>query len=202
MKTYELRPAEGFDSLSLVERPGREVGPGEVKVRVRAVSLNFRDLVVARNASKRAAPGVPTSDGAGEVIAVGAGVTRVAVGDRVAAAFFPTWHDGELNAEHHKLALGGAADGMLAEEVALPETSWVKIPARYSFEQAATLPCAAVTAWHALFEAASLRPGDTLLIQGTGGVSTFALQLGLAAGARVIATSIGSEAGAPPRARR
>lgn len=189
MKAYELRPEEGFESLHVVERAAPSPGPNDVRVRVRAVSLNFRDIVMARGAKKRKKPVVPASDGAGEVVAVGANVTRVAVGDRVAAAFFPTWIDGELSDEHHANALGGSIDGMLAEEVVLPERAWVKIPTRFSFEQASTLPCAAVTAWHALFEAAALKPGDSVVVQGTGGVSIFALQLARAAGATVIATS-------------
>ncbi|MFO0547019.1 MAG: NAD(P)-dependent alcohol dehydrogenase [Polyangiaceae bacterium] len=194
MKRYELYPREGFDALELVERSSKErLEPHEVRVRVRAVSLNYRDLIVARGAAKRERPVVPVSDGAGEVIAVGSAVTRVAVGDRVAAAFFPTWLSGPLAAEHHQNALGGSLDGMLAEEVVLPASAWVKLPAGWSFEQGATLPCAAVTAYHALFEAASLRPGDTLLVQGTGGVSIFALQLARAAGANVIATSSSRE---------
>lgn len=193
MKAYELQAKEGFESLTLVERAVPALGEHDVKVRVRAVSLNFRDLVIAKNAMKRSAPVIPASDGAGEVVAVGARVSRLKVGDRVAANFFPTWLTGGLRAEHHDHALGGSIDGMLAEEVVLAESAWLKIPAHYSFEQAATLPCAAVTAWHALFEAAALKPGDTLLVQGTGGVSLFALQLGLRAGAKVIATSSSAE---------
>ena len=194
MKAYQLSRAEGFSSLELVERPEPgPLGPRDVRVRVRAVSLNYRDLVIARNAFRREQPVVPTSDGAGEVLAVGSEVTRWKVGDRVAANFFPTWLTGELQPEHHDHALGGSIDGMLSEQVTLPEAAWVRIPARFSFEQAATLPCAALTAWHALFEAAHLKPGDTLLVQGTGGVSLFALQLGLRAGARVIATSSSAE---------
>lgn len=192
MKAYELHPRDGFASLVRVERPSPPLGPTDVRVRVRATSLNFRDLSVARNAARRPAdarPTIPVSDGAGEVIEVGAGVTRWRVGDRVAASFFPTWHDGELDDRHHAAALGGAADGMLAEEVVLDAGAWVRIPDGWSFEEAATLPCAGVTAWHALFEAASTRPGDTVLVQGTGGVSMFALQLARAAGAQVIATS-------------
>jgi NADPH:quinone reductase-like Zn-dependent oxidoreductase len=189
MRAYELQPRDGFDALTLVERPSPTVGPHDVRVRVRAVSLNFRDLTVARGAKKRKAPIVPASDGAGEVIEVGAAVTRVALGDRVAAAFFPTWQSGDLSDAHHARALGGGQDGMLAEEVVLPETAWVKLPARLSFEAGATLPCAAVTAYHALFEAAHLRAGDVVLVQGTGGVSMFGLQLAKAAGARVIVTS-------------
>ena len=194
MRAYELHPEEGFDSLQLVERAPREaLRADEVRVRVRAVSLNYRDLVIAKNAKRREKRVVPASDGAGEVIAVGAEVKRVKVGDRVAAAFFPTWLVGGLQEEHHQKALGGSIDGMLAEEVVLSEQAWVGIPSHYSFEQAATLPCAGVTAWHALYEAAALKPGDQLLVQGSGGVSLFALQLARATGASVIATSSSEE---------
>jgi NADPH:quinone reductase-like Zn-dependent oxidoreductase len=194
MKAYELHPEDGFDSLKLVERPAPAALRGdEVRVRVRAVSLNYRDLVIAKNAKRREKRVVPASDGAGEVIAVGADVQRLKVGDRVAANFFPTWFAGGLQEEHHQNALGGSLDGMLAEEVVLSEHAWVKIPSYFSFEQAATLPCAGVTAWHALYEAAELKPGNQLLVQGTGGVSLFALQLARATGANVIATSSSAE---------
>jgi NADPH:quinone reductase-like Zn-dependent oxidoreductase len=189
MKAYELQPREGFDSLTLVDRPSRELGPDDVRVSVRAVSLNFRDLVVARGARSRKAPLVPASDGAGEVVEVGPQVTRFRPGERVVASFFPTWVDGPLSDHHHARALGGGQDGMLAEEVVLPERAWLPVPDSLSFEAAATLPCAGVTAYHALFEAAALKPGDTLLVQGTGGVSIFALQLARTAGAEVILTS-------------
>lgn len=192
MKAYELHKVEGFGSLTRVERPSPALGPRDVRVRVRAVSLNFRDLVVARGAVKRGAdakPTIPLSDGAGEVLEVGSAVTAFEAGDRVAASFFPTWLSGELSDAHHAAALGGGVDGMLAEEVVLDASSWVRIPEGWSFEEAATLPCAAVTAWHALFEAAQLKPGQTVLVQGTGGVSIFGLQLAKAAGARVIVTS-------------
>ena len=190
MKAFELHAHEGFDALCMVDRPSiGKLGPNDVRVRVRAVALNYRDLVIARGSKKRATPIVPVSDGAGEVIEVGEAVTRVTIGDRVAAAFFPTWTTGPLAEHHHAKALGGSLNGMLAEEVTLPESAWVRIPSRYSFEQASTLPCAGVTAWHALFEVASLAPGSVVLVQGSGGVSTFALQLARSAGARVIATS-------------
>jgi NADPH:quinone reductase-like Zn-dependent oxidoreductase len=189
MRAYELQPREGLDSLSLVERASKPPRAGEVVVRVHAVSLNFRDLVMARGAKSRKAPLVPVSDGAGEVIAVGEGVTRLRPGERVVAAFFPTWKDGELSDAHHARSLGGGQDGMLAEEVALPEQAWLKIPDSLSFEAAATLPCAGVTAYHAMFVAASTKPDDTVLLQGTGGVAIFGLQLARAAGARVIMTS-------------
>ena len=193
MKAYELYPEDGFDALKLVDRDRPGMGPGDVRVSVRAVSLNYRDIMVARGSKKRAKRIVPVSDGAGEVTEIGSAVEHVAVGDRVAAAFFPTWLDGDLKEAHHAHALGGSLDGMLAKEVVLPERAWVKMPSRYSFEQAATLPCAAVTAWHALFEAATVRPGDTVVVQGSGGVSTFALELARHAGASVIATSSSAE---------
>jgi NADPH:quinone reductase-like Zn-dependent oxidoreductase len=194
MKAYELQKNEGFAALTVVERKSPPIGVSDVRVRVRAVSLNYRDLLIAKNAHKsRSAPRIPTSDGAGEVVEVGAAVKRLKVGDRVAANFFPSWHDGHPNAGHHARALGGSADGMLAEEVVLDERAWVLVPAHLSLEEAATLPCAGVTAYNALFESASLRPGETLLVQGTGGVSIFALQLAKVAGAQVICTSQSSE---------
>ena len=190
MKSYEVHPEEGLAALRIVDRPRPgALGAHDVRVRVRAVSLNYRDLFVVRGAKNRAKPVVPASDGAGEVLAVGESVTRVKVGDRVAAAFFPTWREGTLAPEHHQNALGGSLDGVLAEEVVLPEHAWVKLPIHLTFEQASTLPCAGLTAWHALFEAAKIGPGDTVLVQGSGGVSVFALQLARAAGAQVIATS-------------
>lgn len=189
MRAYEIQPRDGFDALAVVDRPSPALGPKDVRVRVRAVSLNYRDLTIVRGAKKRKAPVIPASDGAGEVVEVGSAVTRHAVGDRVAGAFFPHWIDGAMSEQAHSAALGGSHDGMLADEVVLPETAWVRIPARLSFEAAATLPCAGVTAYHALFEGHRLRPGETVLVQGTGGVSIFGLQLARAAGARVIVTS-------------
>src|SRR5215471_19286657 len=121
MRAYELQPRDGFDAVALVDRPAPALGPRDVRVRVRAVSLNFRDLSMVRGAKKRKAPVIPASDGAGEVIEVGAAVTRHAVGDRVAAAFFPAWLDGPISDAAHASALGGNQDGMLAEEVVLPE---------------------------------------------------------------------------------
>lgn len=190
MKAYELHPNDGFASLTLVDLPPPgPLGPRDVRVRIRAASLNYRDLVLAKSSKQLPKPVVPVSDGAGEVLEVGREVTRFAAGDRVASSFFPTWLDGHIEAAHHENALGGSLDGVLAEQVVLPETAWVKLAPHLSFEQGATLPCAGLTAWHALFEAATLRPGDTLLVQGTGGVSIFALQLARATGARVIATT-------------
>jgi NADPH:quinone reductase-like Zn-dependent oxidoreductase len=189
MKAYELQPKEGFSALTPVDREASPLGPRDVRVRVHAVSLNYRDVVIAKNAHKRARPTIPVSDGAGEVIEVGPEVSRVAVGDRVAAGFFPTWIDGDFLEPYHANALGGSLDGVLAEERVLREDALVKLPASLSYEAAATLPCAGVTAWNALHRAAQVKAGDTVLVQGTGGVSIFGLQLARAAGARVIATS-------------
>ena len=172
---------------------------GEALVRVRACSLNYRDLLIAKNPRQRR-PIVPLSDGAGEVVALGAGVTRVEEGDRVAANFFPTWLAGPIRGEHHDDALGGGRDGMLSELVTLPASALVKIPDALSFEAAACLPCAGVTAWNAMFETSRLAPGETVLLLGTGGVSIFALQLAKAAGARVILTSSSDEKLARARA--
>ncbi len=196
MRAYELR-GNGIETLALVDRPGPRPGPGQVLVRIRATSLNYRDLMIAAGTYARGAPPkrplVPLSDGAGEVIEVGAGVTRLVAGDRVAGAFFQRWIDGPFDAAKGASALGGAIDGVLAEEVVLEADAAVKVPGHLSLEEAATLPCAAVTAWVGLFELGKLQAGETVLAMGTGGVSIFALQLAKAAGARVILTSSSDE---------
>jgi NADPH:quinone reductase-like Zn-dependent oxidoreductase len=160
-------------------------------VRVRACSINYRDLAVMRGAygSGVKAPLIPLSDGAGEVMAVGPEVTRVKPGDRVAAIFMQDWIEGPPDDEKANSALGGSIDGMMAEQVCLSAEGLVHIPDHLSFEEAAALPCAAVTAWHALFRSGGLRPGQSVLTQGTGGVSIFALQFAKMARARVVATS-------------
>ena len=192
MKCYHLPRATAIDDLVLTERERPEPGPGQILVRLRACSLNYRDLMVAtgRYGGGPPAPGlVPLSDGAGEVEAVGEGVSRVAVGDRVAGSFFATWRDGPPLPEHHRYALGGSVDGVLAEYRLFDEDAVVRVPPHLDFEEAATLPCAGVTAWNALFAATPLLAGQTVLTLGTGGVSMFAVQFARAAGARVIATS-------------
>jgi NADPH:quinone reductase-like Zn-dependent oxidoreductase len=191
MRTYLLDRLSASDALTLVERSSPRLGPHDVRIRVRAASLNYRDLLVRKRAAsgELPRPTVPCSDGAGEIVEIGTAVTRFAPGARVAANFFPTWLDGPLSDAVHAAALGGTVDGMLAEEVVLHENALVELPAHLGYEEGATLPCAAVTAWHALYEAAAVRPGDTVLVQGTGGVSLFALQLACAAGANVIVTS-------------
>jgi NADPH:quinone reductase-like Zn-dependent oxidoreductase len=196
MRAYQILPGDGIDGLQCVDFPDRELGTGEVRVRVHAVSLNYRDLMVASgnylvNVDD---PIVPCSDGAGEVLAVGAGVRRVQVGDRVAASFFPYWQDGPTSPDKVRHALGGDIDGMLAEEAVLPEDALVKIPPGMSFVDASTMPCAGVTAWNAIFESSNgIRPGDTVLLLGTGGVSVLGLQLAAAAGLQTIITSSSDE---------
>lgn len=196
MRAYQILPGDGIDGLQCVDFPERELGTGEVRVRVHAVSLNYRDLMVASgnylvNVDD---PIVPCSDGAGEVLAVGAGVRRVQVGDRVAASFFPWWQDGPPAPDKVRHALGGDIDGMLAEETVLPEDALVKIPPGMSFVDASTMPCAGVTAWNAIFESSNgIRPGDTVLLLGTGGVSVLGLQLAQAAGLNTIITSSSDE---------
>jgi NADPH:quinone reductase-like Zn-dependent oxidoreductase len=180
-----------IDGIRRVDRPEPQLRPGQVLIRVRATSLNYRDYAVVRGQYLGGAVGrdtIPLSDGAGEVVAVGPGVTRFVPGDRVAGVFAQTPPEGPPFAP--RAALGVPLDGMLAEQVALYEDGLVTVPGGLSFEEAACLPCAAVTAWHALVHAGRpVRPGDTVLVLGTGGVSMFALQFARAAGAQVIVTS-------------
>jgi NADPH:quinone reductase-like Zn-dependent oxidoreductase len=191
MRAYRLHDYGGPDALRREDLPEPEPRSGEVLVRIRATSLNYRDLLVVKGLYSRSLPLplIPLSDGAGEVTEVGPGVTRFKPGDRVAAAFMLSWIEGEASEEKAQSALGGAIDGVLAEARVFPESGLIAIPDHLSFEEAATLPCAAVTAWHALMVGRGLTPGDTVLVQGTGGVSIFALQFARLAGARVIATS-------------
>jgi NADPH:quinone reductase-like Zn-dependent oxidoreductase len=193
MKVWKI-PSFGIANLTLVDDPVPAPAAGQVLVRVNAVSLNYRDLMTVKGMynPRLSLPRIPLSDGAGEVVAVGAGVTRFAVGDRVAAIFMQNWFDGAPNAAKYKGALGGDIDGMMRQYVALPEAGLVALPGYLTYEQGATLPCAAVTAWNAIL-AAGVKSGDTVLIQGTGGVSIFALQFAKALGARVLGTSSSDE---------
>jgi NADPH:quinone reductase-like Zn-dependent oxidoreductase len=195
MRAYEIRDAFGIDALVVSERPEPQPGPGQVLVKTRAVSLNYRDLLVVKGdySRKLPLPLVPCSDCAGEVTAVGEGVTRVKPGDRVAGIFMQSWIDGEVTEAKAKSALGAAIGGVLAESVVLHESGLVHVPSHLSFEEAATLPCAGVTAWHALITEGAVKPGDTVLTLGSGGVSIFALQFAKLAGARVISTSSSDE---------
>jgi NADPH:quinone reductase-like Zn-dependent oxidoreductase len=191
MKGYRLHEFGGPDALVCEELPDPVPGPGEVSIRLRAASLNYRDLMVSKGVynPRLKLPLVPLSDGAGEVVATGAGAVRFKPGERVVVSFAPAWVDGPPTDAKSRSALGAEAGGLLVEQAVLPEDGLLPIPAHLSFEEAATLPCAAVTAWNAVVETGGVRPGDSVLVQGTGGVSIFALQLAVLAGARVIATS-------------
>jgi NADPH:quinone reductase-like Zn-dependent oxidoreductase len=205
MRRYEIREPQGISSIQSVDVEAPRPGPGQVLVEMKAWSLNYRDLAMPRGGYAgndkvlKSPPLVPLSDGAGEVLALGPGVGRFAVGDRVVTSFFQRWHDGELTQGGHSSSLGGALDGVLSERVVLSQEGLVLAPPSLSFEQASTLPCAGVTAWAALASAPTT-PGQNVLLLGTGGVSIFALQLAKLMGARVIITS--SSANKLERARR
>lgn len=178
--------------MRLVEEPDPRPGPGQVVVDLKAATLNYRDTIVrdGRYAGEQKADLIPLSDGAGVISAVGDGVPHERVGERVAIGFMPDWTEGPFSGAKQAGALGGGfVDGVLAERIAVPASGVVPIPDDWTFEEAAAYPCAGVTAWACLFGGRGLRPGDTVLVQGTGGVSTFALRFANAAGARVIATS-------------
>ena len=191
MRAWQLHEPYGFDALQLRELAEPEPGPGEVLVRVRAVSLNYRDLLIVKGDYSRRLPLplVPGSDGAGEVVRSGAGAKHFAPGDRVVAAFFQRWRSGPIRPEVRASALGAGSRGMLAEYVVLEEEGLLPVPAHLSFEEAACLPCAGVTAWHALEAGEPAGSGETVVTQGSGGVSIFALQFAKLRGCRVIATS-------------
>lgn len=191
MKSYLIRSGEGIDAIELSDQPVPALTAGAVLVRMKAASLNYRDLSVAAGGYYRndTRPVVPLSDGAGEVVEIGESVSRFRVGDRVSPIFVRDWIDGPPTESGLKSCLGGGVDGVLAEYIVVPEQSLLRIPDTLSFAEAATIPCAAVTAWHALFESGNLQPGQTVLLLGTGGVSVFALGLAKAAGARVMITS-------------
>ena len=194
MKQFEIHEF-GIENLALVDRDMPQPGYGEVLVRMRAASLNYRDLMVVKGLynPKLRRPIVPLSDACGTVEAVGPGTTRFKPGDRVAGCFMQRWIDGPPTKDKAQSALGGAIDGVLRECAVFSEQGLVPVPAYLSDEEAAALPCAAVTAWHALFEHTPAVPGDSVLLQGTGGVSIFALQFAAAAGLKPIITSSSDE---------
>lgn len=195
MKTLLLRKP-GRENLTLTDRPIPEPGPGQVLVRIRAISLNYRDLLTldgGYGSAQKQSDLIPFSDGAGEVAAIGEGVSAFRPGDRVIGNFFQTWISGPPTMAHFASALGGPIDGVGAEYCLFSEDGLVRTPAHLSDEEAAALPCAGLTAWSAVVEQGNLRPGNSILIQGTGGVSIFAFQFAKLLGARVCATSSSDE---------
>ena len=189
MKVAAVKKPGGPGQLVIEDRADPVAGPGQVLVRIRASSLNYHDFVVVMGGIPTDDGRIPMSDGAGEVVAIGEGVTRFKPGDHVVSLFFPDWQTGEIDALGFGGVPGDGADGFAAELVAMPDTAFTRMPDGYSFTEAATLPCAALTAWRGMFVEGNVKPGDWVLTQGTGGVSVFALQLAKAAGARVISTS-------------
>ena len=191
MKKYVIDGGFGLDNLNLIEAEKPVPGPGQVLLKVFAVSLNYRDLMMVEGTynPKQPLPLVPCSDGVGEIEAVGEGVTRFNVGDRVCTTFFDNWVDGVPRIEEIRGTRGGPIDGTLAEYTLVSESALVKMPEHLLFEEAATLTCAGVTAWTAMFTLGNVRPGSIVLLLGTGGVSTFGLQFAKMSGAEVIVTS-------------
>lgn len=203
MKVFEIRDQWSAEHLQLGQRPIPAVQPGKVLLKMKAAALNYRDLLVpvrGYGAMTGELPLIPVSDGVGEVVEVGAGVTRVAVGDRVCPNMAQHWISGPPTAERLRATLGGPLDGTMAEYMLLSEQGVVKVPAHLSHEAAATLPCAALTAWSAIVTEGRIQAGETVLLQGTGGVSLFALQFAKAQGARVIMLSSSEEKLAKARA--
>jgi len=196
MRALQVKEPYGLDALEVVEAPDPTPGPGEVLVRMRAVSLNYRDLLMVQgiyNRAPRVAAITPFSDGCGVVEAVGPDVTRVKPGDRVATLFFQRWISGPPNLDKLTSSLGSPIPGAGRELAVFSADGVSKVPDFLTDQQVATLPCAALTAWRALFEDADLAPGDTVVLQGTGGVSIFGLQFAHAAGLRTLITSSSDE---------
>jgi NADPH:quinone reductase-like Zn-dependent oxidoreductase len=191
MRRYEVQDSFGLDHLNLVDAPEPGLDAGEVRLRVRACCLNYRDQLMVRGHydPRLPLPMVPLSDGVAEVIELGPGVTRVALGDRVCATFSPTWIAGEPDGDAVRLTRGGVVPGMLSEQVVADQAELVHVPPHLSDVEAATLPCAALTAWSALVTYGGVKAGDVVLTLGSGGVSVFALQIARLLGARVIATT-------------
>jgi NADPH:quinone reductase-like Zn-dependent oxidoreductase len=191
MKAYELQGPTGIDGMMLVDKAVPTPGPGQVLVRLKAATLNYRDLLTVKGGygSRQKFPLIPGSDGAGVVESVGSGVKDFAPGDRVIGSFFEGWLGGEPSEVKMRTSLGGAVDGVLCEYRIWPSQALVRTPDHLSDAEAAALPCAGLTAWSAVVKLGNIRPGQTVLTQGTGGVSIFALQFAKMLGARVIATS-------------
>jgi NADPH:quinone reductase-like Zn-dependent oxidoreductase len=195
MKAYEIGLQDGLHSLRLAEHPDPIAGPGEAVLRVRAVCLNHRDMLVLQGTygPRRSETRVPVSDGIGEVVAVGAGVTGIKIGERATCAHFASWIGGAFSPAAFAHDLGISHHGWLAEKIVVPAAALVRVPDALSDEQVVALPAAGVTAWNALVEFAKIRAGETVLTLGTGGVSIFALQIAKLCGARVAITSSSDE---------
>ncbi|WP_322415187.1 zinc-dependent alcohol dehydrogenase family protein [Mesorhizobium huakuii] len=193
MRLVRLRAPGGLDRLDLVEEDPPQPGPGDVMVRIRACSLNMRDDFAVQGKTPLADGRVPLSDGAGEVIAVGSGVDTLKPGDSVVSVFYPWWLDGDMTPATRRDIPGESFDGFASEYVCMPAQAFTKAPAGYTHAQAAALTCTGVTAWRGLVVCGKVKPGDAVLVLGTGSVSLFALQFAKAAGARVIATSSDEE---------
>lgn len=189
IRTIRLAPSPRLDNLALTRSPAPVAGPGEVVLAVRASSLNFHDYLVVAGHIPVAEGRVPISDGAGEIIALGEGVTGWAVGDKVMGAFFTHWIDGPPTPDNNRAIAGETADGFAADQVAVPAASLVRIPAGWSFAEAATLPCAGLTAWRFLTVVGQARAGHSVLLPGSGGLCIFALQIAKALGLMVWSTS-------------
>jgi len=195
LRTYQIQTPDGIDAIKQIELSRPILAADEVLVKMKACSLNYRDLLIPLGGYVRndVRPITPLSDGAGEVIAIGSDVTTVKAGDRVMGNFFQDWVSGPMNTAGLHSALGGAINGTLSDYFVLKAHGTVSIPEHLSYEEAATLPCAAVTAWHALVSLGNLKAGETVLLLGTGGVSIIGLQLAKAIGAKVIITSSSDE---------
>ncbi|SET21649.1 NADPH:quinone reductase [Nitrosospira multiformis] len=192
-KAVYVQPGGGFDRVTLGTCESMTPKAGEITVRIRASSLNYHDYAVVSGMWPPAVPRIPMSDGAGEVIAVGEGVNEFAIGDHVVSTFFPRWQEGQPETDDMGTVPGDGIDGFACQQVTMPATGFTRAPKGYSHAEAATLACAGLTAWRALMVDGPLKPGETVLIQGTGGVSVFALQFAKVAGATVIATSSSDE---------
>ena len=200
MRVVQVKTPGGLDHLALVEQEVSEPGPGEIRVRWHASSLNYHDLLVANGGLPVSEGRIPMSDGAGEIVAIGAGVTRWQPGDKVMSLFFPDWQEGRHRSERTRAITGDSIDGCAREYAVLSENAVTRMPKGLTFAEAATLPCAGLTAWQALMVRGQMQAGDSLLVQGTGGVSIFALQIAKAAGVSVVATTSSNAKGERLRA--
>ena len=200
MRVVQVKTPGGLDHLTLAEQEVGEPRPGEIRVRWHASSLNYHDLLVANGGLPVSDGRIPMSDGAGEIVAIGAGVTRWQTGDKVMSLFFPDWQEGRHRSERTRAITGDSIDGCAREYAVLSENAVTRMPKGLTYAEAATLPCAGLTAWQALMVRGQMQAGDSLLVQGTGGVSILALQIAKAAGVSVVATTSSNAKGERLRA--